>query len=212
MKYPEKGNINSLDIRNAVSVLQAGGLVAFPTDTLYALGANSSMESALEKVYEVKGRPSGMALPILVGSFSDIYKIAIDIPEVTWRLIDAFWPGPLTIILNKTQEISDIISGGGRTVAIRMPNHPIALELIRSVGVPITGTSANISGGQNPSAASDVELSLGRSVDLILDGGKCGESGASTILDLTFEHPKLVRLGVLSLEEIHSVEPNLIVH
>ena len=202
--------IDKLNLENAVSILKTGGLVAFPTDTLYALGASSSIESALERVYEAKGRPIGMPLPILVSSPSDIHRVAIEIPEVTWRLIDAFWPGPLTIILNKNKDISDIITAGGDTVGIRMPNHTIALELIQALGSPITGTSANSSGDNSPSTAEDVFESLGKSVDLIIDGGKCIASGASTILDLASNEPKIVRHGVLSLEEIQRVEPSLV--
>ena len=142
--------MEQLNLTNAVSILKNGGLVAFPTDTLYAVGASSSIQSALERVYEAKGRPTGMPLPIFVSSAEEIENIAIDIPTAAWDLIDSFWPGPLTIILKRSKAVSDIITGGGDTVGIRMPDHPIALELIRSVGSPITGTSANMSGDDNP--------------------------------------------------------------
>ena len=202
--------MEQLNLTNAVSILKNGGLVAFPTDTLYALGASSSIQSALERVYEAKGRPTGMPLPIFVSSAEEIENIAIDIPTAAWDLIDSFWPGPLTIILKRSKAVSDIITGGGYTVGLRMPDHPIALELIRSVGSPITGTSANMSGDDNPSSADHVFKSLGESVDLIIDGGECVSSGASTILDLSSNQPRIIRYGVLLAEDIERVCPGII--
>ena len=202
--------MEQLNLTNAVSILKNGGLVAFPTDTLYALGASSSIQSALERVYEAKGRPTGMPLPIFVSSAEEIENIAIDIPTAAWDLIDSFWPGPLTIILKRSKAVSDIITGGGDTVGIRMPDHPIALELIRSVGSPITGTSANMSGDDNPSSADHVFKSLGESVDLIIDGGECVSNGASTILDLSSNQPRIIRYGVLLAEDIERVCPGII--
>ena len=151
-----------------------------------------------------------MPLPIFVSSAEEIENIAIDIPTAAWDLIDSFWPGPLTIILKRSKAVSDIITGGGDTVGIRMPDHPIALELIRSVGSPITGTSANMSGDDNPSSADHVFKSLGESVDLIIDGGECVSSGASTILDLSSNQPRIIRYGVLLAEDIERVCPGII--
>ena len=193
------------ELERASNILRNGGLVAFPTDTLYALGANVFDENAIKKVFVAKGRPTTMALPILLADPNDLNNVAIDVSEDIRNLIEMFWPGPLTLVLKKHKSISDILTSGNHTVAVRMPNHRLALELIKSVGIPLAGTSANIFGGVDPTDASIVEKQMGHNIDMILDGGACPMQGASTILDVTSIPPNLIRQGVLSLEEISKV-------
>lgn len=193
------------ELKKASCILRNGGLVAFPTDTLYALGANVFDENAIEKVFVAKGRPKTMALPILLADPRDLDKVAIDVNKDIRNLIEAFWPGPLTLVLKKHKSISDILTSGNHTVAVRMPNHQLALELIKATGIPLAGTSANISRGVDPTDASIVEKQIGHNIDMILDGGVCPMQGASTILDLTSTPPNLIRQGVLSSEKISKV-------
>ena len=193
------------ELKKASCILRNGGLVAFPTDTLYALGANVFDENAIGKVFVAKGRPKTIALPILLADPSDLDKVAIDVNKDVRNLIEAFWPGPLTLVLKKHKSISDILTSGNDTVAVRMPNHRLALELIKLTGIPLAGTSANISQGVDPTDASIVEKQIGHNIDMILDGGVCPMQGASTILDVTSTHPNLIRQGVLSSEKISKV-------
>jgi L-threonylcarbamoyladenylate synthase len=193
------------DLEKACSILRNGGLVAFPTDTLYALGANIFDESAINKVFETKERLRNMALPVLIGKIDDIYKIAFDVDKNIRALMEAFWPGPLTLVLKKKSDISDVLTAGNHTVAVRMPNHQLALDLIKNVGSPLTGTSANSYGGTDPTHAYIVKEQIGSRVDMILDGGICPMQGASTILDVSSQPPKLIRQGVLSYEELRRV-------
>ena len=195
----------SLELEKASCILRNGGLVAFPTDTLYALGANVFDENAIEKVFATKERSKTMALPVLIADPHDLDKVAIDVNESIRDLIEAFWPGSLTLVLKKNESISDILTSDNHTVAVRMPNHQLALALIRAVGSPLTGTSANTFGGTDPTEASIVEKQIGHSIDMILDGGACPMQGASTILDVTSTPPSLIRQGVLSFEEIWKV-------
>ena len=156
-------------IDKAVEVLRDGGVVAFPTDTLYGLGADAFREDAVERVFEIKGRPSEMALPLLLGGARDLELVATDIPDSAWALVARFWPGPLTLILKSAPEVPAIVTGGGATVAVRVPNHPVPLQLTRRLGRPITGTSANVTGGPDPKTAEDVKRALGDKVDYIIE-------------------------------------------
>jgi len=156
-------------------------------------------------VFATKERSKTMALPVLIADPHDLDKVAIDVNESIRDLIEAFWPGSLTLVLKKNESISDILTSDNHTVAVRMPNHQLALALIRAVGSPLTGTSANTFGGTDPTEASIVEKQIGHSIDMILDGGACPMQGASTILDVTSTPPSLIRQGVLSFEEIWKV-------
>ena len=196
-------------LEKAVSALNRGGLVAFPTDTLYALGAHAFMEEAVSRVYEAKGRPQGMALPLLLGSPGEIDRVAVDVPQAAWDLAERFWPGAVTMVLYKAPSVSSTITGGRDTVAVRVPSHPLALALMEGVGAPLTGTSANRSGGPDPVTAEVVRQHLGESVDVVLDEGPCSLAEASTIVDMTAEPPRIVRAGAIAKSELERVCPGI---
>ena len=192
-------------IDEAVSILRRKGVVAFPTDTLYGLGADAFCEQAVSRVYDIKGRSGDMALPVLLGSTQDLQKVAINITDMAWMLVEHFWPGPLTLILEKSPQVHPIVTGGRDSVAVRMPDHHVPLTLVRELGSPVTGTSANPSGGPDPVTADDVRLLLGEKVDYIVDGGPATEGSPSTILDLTTRtNPRIVRLGAITHDTLQS--------
>ena len=196
-------------VETAVSVLQKGGLVAFPTDTLYALGAHAFIETAVRRVYQVKHRPLEMALPLLLANAADMEKVAVRVPRVAWNLAEGFWPGALTLVLHKGPSISSVVTAGTGTVAVRVPNHPLALKLIKATGAPLTGTSANRSGKSDPVTAEEVGRQLGEEVDVILDDGACPLEGASTIVDVTLDTPRVVRDGVIPISLLAQVWPGI---
>ncbi len=189
----------------AVQVLRSGGVVAFPTDTLYGLGADVFCIPAVERVFTIKERPVGMPMPVLIASPDDLSRVAIEVPDLAFELAARFWPGALTIILKRSQDVPDLVSGGRDTLGIRMPNHTIALSMIEGFGGPVTGTSANISGGDNPSSWQEVSQALGDRVDHVVEEGPVPSGTASTVLDLTIEPPTLVRAGDLDISSIESL-------
>ena len=185
------------EIRKGIDVLKSGGVVAFPTDTLYGLGAAAFVPQAVFRVYEIKGRGQNVPLPLLLASVQQLQKVAVDVPTIALSLAERFWPGPLTLVVKKSPSVPDLVTGGRPTVAVRVPNHPVALALIDGVEMPITGTSANPSGGQEPVTAQDVRNLLGDKVDLIIDGGSAQGGVPSTILDVSGDTPRLLRAGAL---------------
>ncbi len=189
----------------AVEILRGGGIVAYPTDTVYGLGADVANERAVLKIYAAKQRPLESAIPILLSDTSDIANVACDIPDIAWRLAERFLPGGLTMILHKLPSVSSVISGGSDKIAVRVPDHPVPLTLIRLLGRPVTGTSANLTGSPNPLTAEDVRKQLGNSTDLIIDGGRCRGDTASTVVDLTVEPPVILRQGAVGRDELASV-------
>jgi len=192
-------------VERAIRILKNGGIVAFPTDTVYGLGANAFNEDAVLRVYEAKARPRNFALTLLLADTSQIKLVAENIPTMAWKLAERFMPGALTIVLNKSMAVTNMITGEGNTVAIRIPNHPVPIALIKGLGAPITGTSANISGEPSPITAEDVYKQLRRKVDLIIDGGKCPIGISSTVLDLTTNPPKIIREGSITRDQIMSI-------
>lgn len=195
-------------LERAVAVLLEGGLVAFPTDTLYALGAHGLMPTAVERVFQAKDRPAGMALPLLLAGVEDLEKVAVDVPPLAWDFAERFWPGGLTMILRKAPSVPSEVTAGGGTVAVRVPNHNIARDLIRAVGAPLTGTSANRSGEADPVTAEDVLHQMSGRVDLVVDCGPCPLSGASTIVDLTGDSLRIVREGVIPPDALQQMWPD----
>jgi len=179
--------------------------VAFPTDTVYGLGANALDEGAVLRVYEAKGRPRHLALPLLLADISQIAAVARPVPEIAWRLAQRFLPGGLTLVLHKASSVSTVVSGGGEKIAVRVPNHPVPLALIEGLGAPITGTSANLTGSPSPDTAEEVHQQMGDRVDLVIDGGRCPGGMDSTVLDLTGETPRILREGAISRAEIERV-------
>ena len=200
---------SSSDIQHQVelgiSILKRGGLVAFPTDTVYGLGASANILQAVEQVYRVKQRPPNMALPLLLANMSQISEVAEPVPPIVWLLADRFLPGALTIVLYKSSSVSDIITAGGRTVAVRIPAHSVPVTLARGLGVPIVGTSANLSGKPSALTADEVRTQFGDKVDLVINGGKCPGGRESTIIDVTGETPILLREGAVSRDELERV-------
>ncbi|GBD11036.1 Putative threonylcarbamoyl-AMP synthase [bacterium HR23] len=191
-------------LQEAVAVLAGGGIVAFPTDTVYGLGGDVFREEAGEKVFLVKGRPEGMPLPVLLAFPQDVERVAVAIPPVAYRLMERFWPGGLTLVLPKAPAVPAIVAARGWTVGVRVPNHPVPRELARRLGSPIHGTSANPSGAPACRTAQEVKSALGGRVDYILDGGPA-PGGQSTVVDLTGPQPRLVRQGVVPAHAIEEV-------
>jgi len=196
-------------VEQAITILKRGGIVACPTDTVYGVGAAINIESAVERVYQIKGRPHSRALPILLADKSEIAEVAKAVPPLAWRLADRFFPGALTIVLPKADSVSDIVTGGRKTIAIRIADHPIPIAIVRGLGVPIVGTSANLSGSPSALTAEEVRAQLGDRVDMIIDGGRCPGGWESTIIDLTGETPLILREGPISSEELREVCPSL---
>jgi L-threonylcarbamoyladenylate synthase len=197
-------------VEQAVIILKQGGLVACPTDTVYGVGAAINIEPAVERVYQIKGRPRSQALPILLAEKYQIAEVAKIVPPLARRLADRFFPGALTIVLPKADSVSDIVTGGRKTIAIRIADHPIPIAVIRGLGVPIVGTSANLSGSPSALTAEEVRAQLGDRVDMIIEGGRCPGGRESTIIDLSGEKPLVLRQGPISFEELREVCPSLV--
>ena len=188
------------EIQQALRILKQGGIVAFPTDTVYGVGTLAFDNAAIESIYTAKDRPLEKAIPILIGDMSDLDKVADNIPEMALRFAARFWPGPLTCIVPKKRTLPSAVSAT-ETVAVRIPDHPDALTLLRAAG-PMAVTSANISGQANPSTAHDVYDQLNGRIPLILDGGETPGGTASTIVDCTGEKPVILREGPLTMENL----------
>jgi len=191
-------------IERGISILKQGGLVAYPTDTVYGLGASANNQQAVARVYQVKERPRDMALPLLLAHTSQISEVAEPVPPIAWLLADKFLPGALTIVLYKSNSVLDIITGGGSTVAVRIPAHPIPVALAENLG-PIVGTSANLSGKPSALTADEVYSQFGNKIDLVIDGGRCPGGRESTIIDVTREVPVVLREGAIPREELERV-------
>lgn len=186
----------------ALSILQAGGLVVFPTDTVYGLGALAFNGQAVESIYLAKDRPVEKAIPILIGDIEDLTKIALRVPDMANKFASRFWPGPLTLIVPRLPTLPDAISASN-TVAVRLPDHPVSRKLLRAAG-PMAVTSANISGRSNPTTAGEVSAQLSGRIPLIMDGGRTPGGVPSTLVDCTGSLPVILRAGPISLEELLS--------
>ena len=196
----------SLDqIQAAAALIRRGRLVAFPTETVYGLGANALDAAAVARIYEAKGRPATSPLIVHVGSAEMAREVAAEWPEAAATLADRYWPGPLTLVLPKQPCVPDIVTAGLGTVGVRVPAHPVALALIRLAGVPIAAPSANRFSGLSPTTAEHVRESLGGAVDLILDGGQTDVGIESTVLSLAGPRPVLLRPGMVSRPEIEEL-------
>jgi len=189
-------------IKGAAAIIREGGLVAFPTETVYGLGADALSPLAVVRIFEVKNRPRFDPLILHIADFSWLKEVCSSTGQKAVKLMERFWPGPLTLVLPKTQVVPDIVTAGLPTVAVRMPAHPVALELIREAGTPIAAPSANPFGYLSPTTAEHVREQIGEKVDLILDGGPCPVGVESTVIDLTEAEPTLLRPGGLPIEEI----------
>lgn len=193
------------DIARAVSVLRSGGLVALPTETVYGLGADAGNELAVRRVFAVKGRPSTHPLILHVASTVAARRFCRELTVDGETLAQAFWPGPLTLVVRRNELASDAITGGQQTVALRVPGHPVALALLEAFGAGIAAPSANRFGRVSPTTAAHVRADLGNEVDVVLDGGPCEVGVESTIIDLTGPAPRLLRSGGLAKEAVEAV-------
>ncbi|MFO0808183.1 MAG: L-threonylcarbamoyladenylate synthase [Gemmataceae bacterium] len=189
-------------IAEAAAVLRRGGLVAFPTETVYGLGANALDADAVARIFARKGRPATNPVIVHVADAARVASVAADWPDVAARLADAFWPGPLTLVLRKRPEVPDVVTAGGPTVAVRVPNHPVALALLRAADVPLAAPSANRSTQLSPTRAEHVPAGL---ADLVLDGGPCAGGIESTVLDVTTPTPRLLRPGLVTVAMLEAV-------
>ncbi len=184
----------------ALEILDQGGVVAFPTDTVYGLGARVNLSAAITRLYTAKARPPEKAIPVLIGTVDDLPRVAVDIPQAARLLGERFWPGPLTLVVPRHPALPAIL-GPLPTVGVRQPDHPAALALLRTAG-PLAVTSANRSGGANARTADEVLAQLGGHIPLILDGGATPGGAPSTVVDCTTPELKILRPGPLSLAEL----------
>jgi L-threonylcarbamoyladenylate synthase len=195
--------IPASEIQTALKILQGGGIVAFPTDTVYGLGSLVFDNAAIESIYTAKNRPIEKAIPILIGDLGDLDQVADNIPSMALCFAARFWPGPLTCVVPKKLILPPAVSAT-QTVAVRIPDHPDARALLRAAG-PMAVTSANISGGASPSTAQEVYDQLKGRIPLILDGGKTQGGIPSTLVDCTGDNPIILREGPISLSELMAV-------
>lgn len=198
-------DIDEERLKEAGRIIKEGGLVAFPTETVYGLGGDALQADSSRKIYAAKGRPSDNPLIVHIAQLEDLEKIVREVPEEARLLAEAFWPGPLTMILNKNELVPYETTGGMETVAIRMPSHPVALAFIRESGGFVAGPSANTSGKPSPTLAEHVALDLDGKIPMILDGGEVGIGIESTIVDLTEEIPTILRPGYITLEMVRGI-------
>lgn len=199
-----KENFDAI-LDEAAAIIKRGGTVAFPTETVYGLGADGLNPDAVLKIFEAKERPPGNPLSLLVHSRDDLEKVTKNIPEKAIRLMDEFWPGPLTIVLNKSDTVPQITSGNLPSIGLRMPDHRIPLELIKRAGTPLAAPSANLSGKPSPSLAIHVLADLKGRIDAVIDGGGTVIGLESTVIDMTAEPPVLLRLGAVGIDELERV-------
>ncbi|WP_010246368.1 L-threonylcarbamoyladenylate synthase [Acetivibrio cellulolyticus] len=199
------GNIDISKIRYASQVLKDGGLVAFPTETVYGLGANALNKEAVERIFIAKGRPSDNPLIVHVADKRSVEKLVSHIPNKASILMDKFWPGPLTLVMDKLPIIPEVITAGLDTVAIRVPSHPIALALIREAELPVAAPSANVSGKPSPTDSRHVINDLNGKVDVIIDGGFSDIGVESTVVDMVLDPPMLLRPGGITVEQLEDV-------
>ncbi len=187
-------------IHRAAQAIQRGELVAFPTETVYGLAADAFNENAVERVFEVKGRPKNNPLPVQVASVQDVFSLAIDVPASALRLMEKFWPGPLTLVLRASPHVSELITAGTGKIGIRIPDHPVALALIRSAGTPIVAPSANKSGEPPPTTAEQVLAYFDGKIEIVLDAGPTEIKVSSTVIDITEKPPRILREGSITLD------------
>ena len=186
----------------AVRILRNGGVAAIPTDTVYGLAAAYDDENAVNRVFRIKSRPSGLAVPLLLDDASSIERYVSDVPETFRALSSAFWPGPLTIVVRKSRHVSDKLTAGHYTVGLRVPDHWLPRYISKSLGKAITGTSANLSGSPSLTTAEAVKEQLGDAVDLVINGGAARGTTASTVVDLSGDTLAILREGSITLDDI----------
>ncbi len=195
--------MNNIDI--AADFLRKDDVVAIPTETVYGLAGNAYSEKAIKRIFEVKNRPFFNPLIVHIKAIDELTQIATNIPSAAYKLADAFWPGPLTLVLDKQPSIPELVTGGKKTVAVRIPSHPVALELLGNLEFPLVAPSANPFNYLSPTSAEHVKSQLGDKIPFVLDGGDCAKGVESTIIGFDGEKPVLYRLGAISMEDIEDV-------
>ena len=197
-----QSDMEAIDLERAVGVLKDGGVVAVPTDTLYGLAADVFNPAAIDRVFDIKGRPQDLALPALVNGWEQVGRVAKNVPPQAQALAERFWPGALTLVVMKAEGLPDRLTAGGATVAVRMPDHPAPIKLINGLGGPITGTSANISGGADPSTLLELSDQMGGRVAHVFNEDPAPKGTASTVVDITSGEPELLREGAILFEQV----------
>lgn len=208
MKKINPEHFQDEELQEACRILQAGGLVAFPTETVYGLGGDALLPEASFKIYHAKGRPSDNPLIVHIADLESLYNIASSVSEKALKLAEAFWPGPLTMIFPKKENVPLSTTGGLDTVAVRMPSHPVARALIRHSGIYIAAPSANLSGRPSPTRAEHVLEDMGGRIEMILDGGMVGLGIESTIIDMTADIPLILRPGCITENMVKEIVGN----
>ena len=203
----EQPDPSSQAIEDIQSVLNSGGVIAFPTDTFYGLGADPFNPDAISKIFKIKQRPADKPLLILIHSRNQLEELTQEITDNARKLMEHFWPGPLTLIFKAAPGLPDALTAGTGTIGIRLPGHPFTCRLLETLGRPLTAPSANISGAEELRTAQQVESALGEKLDLIIDGGPTPGGRPSTVLDTTTNPPALLREGALSRSDLESVLP-----
>ena len=193
------------DISQGASILRRGGLLGIPTETVYGLGANGLDGAAVSRIFQAKGRPQDNPLILHIPEAEWLRRYCKNIPPAAWRLAERFWPGPLTMILQRKVNVPNAVTCGLDTVGVRCPDHPVTLAIIRAAGVPVAAPSGNLSGRPSPTCARHMEEDMDGKIDAIVDGGPCGVGVESTIVDLTAPVPRLLRPGGLPLEDLRAV-------
>ncbi|PKN36548.1 MAG: threonylcarbamoyl-AMP synthase [Deltaproteobacteria bacterium HGW-Deltaproteobacteria-2] len=199
---PDADNSEEKVLSRAAEILAGGGIIAYPTETFYGLGADATNEKAIKKIFAVKGRNFKNPISLIIGKPEDTYTLVRDIPESAQKLMAAFWPGALTIVFQASDKIPPLLTAGSGKIGLRISSHPIALKIIQKLKKPLTATSANLSGLPECSLASEVIKQIGDKVDAILDGGKTQGGKASTIIDVTCDPPVILREGTISRQII----------
>ncbi len=196
---------NESAYEDAARLLKDGQVVGIPTETVYGLGGNAYSEVAVKRIFEAKGRPQDNPLIVHISDFSEIYDLVRDVPETAKLLAKEFWPGPLTMILPKSDKVPLCVTGGLDTVAVRCPSHPVANKLIKATGLPIAAPSANLSGKPSPTRASHVYSDMQGRIPMVIDGGDCAEGVESTVITLATPTPKLLRPGNITVSQLRAV-------
>ena len=204
MTLPAQHEALQRQIEKAADILRKGGVIAVPTDTLYGLAASTSSESAVRRIFCLKGRSAGAAMPVLIDTPDRVEQCAVSVPDAAWSLMRSFWPGALTIVLRRSHQIPPIVSGGLDTVALRVPAHHVPRALVGELDTPITGTSANLTGHEGLTTAAAVGRVFGREIDLVVDG-QAGVGLPSTVVDLTSPDPSVLRVGAVPTADIEAV-------
>ncbi len=201
MDFQNPTNINA-QIAKGIAILKKNGVIAFPTDTVYCLSAKYNSVAALERIYEIKHRPRTMALPVMVANREQIKEVVDHIPPLAIPFIEKYMPGAITLIMPKGKSVHNIITNGKETVAVRIPQHQLTIDLIEGAGAPLVGTSANTSGEPSNITAINVFTQIGDKVDLVIDNGKCPVGIVSTIIDVTGDVPVIIREGAVTRKEL----------